>query len=76
MPPDDVSGRIVYFYERTLTTTVNDIEHIESQSVAGYGIVKILFQHTVDISAEQAQVAAVSQNCVKTAPAMLPRRSS
>ena len=48
MPPDDVSGRIVYFYERTLTTTVNDIEHIGSQSVAGYGIVKIFFQPTVE----------------------------
>jgi hypothetical protein len=43
LPPDDVSGRIVYFYERTLTTTVNDIEHIGSQSVAGYGIVTIYF---------------------------------
>ncbi len=68
LPPDDMSGRIVYFYERTLTTTVNDIEHIESQSVAGYGIVKIYFQPTVDISAAQAQVAAVSQTVLKLLP--------
>ena len=39
MLPRDVSGRIVYFYERTLSTEVNDIQHIESQSVNGYGIV-------------------------------------
>jgi len=35
LPADDMSGRIVYYYERSLTTTVNDIEHIESQSVTG-----------------------------------------
>jgi multidrug efflux pump subunit AcrB len=68
LPPDDMSGRIVYFYERSLTTTVNDIEHIESQSVAGYGIVKIYFQPTVDISAAQAQVTAVSQTVLKLLP--------
>jgi multidrug efflux pump subunit AcrB len=68
LPPDDMSGRIVYFYERTLTTTVNDIEHIESQSVAGYGIVKIFFQPTVDISAAQAQVTAISQTVLKQLP--------
>jgi hypothetical protein len=42
LPPDDMSGRIVYIFERGLTTTVNDIEHIESQSVPGYGIVKFI----------------------------------
>lgn len=68
LPPDDMSGRIVYFYERSLTTTVNDIEHIESQSVTGYGIVKIFFQPTVDISAAQAQVTAVSQTVLKLLP--------
>jgi multidrug efflux pump subunit AcrB len=41
LPPDEMSGRIVSVYERVLTTTVNDIEHIESQSIAGFGIVKI-----------------------------------
>jgi multidrug efflux pump subunit AcrB len=63
-----MSGHIVYFFERSLTTTVNDIEHIESQSVAGYGIVKIFFQPTVDISAAQAQVTAVSQTVLKLLP--------
>lgn len=68
LPPDDMSGRIVYFYERALTTTVNDIEHIESQSLAGYGIVKIFFQPTVNINAAQAQVTAISQTVLKLLP--------
>ena len=49
MPPEDMAGRIVYYYERSLSSTVNDIEHIESQSLFGYGIVKIFFQPDVDI---------------------------
>jgi multidrug efflux pump subunit AcrB len=43
LPPDDMAGRIITPYERTLTTTVNDIEHIESTSLPGMGIVKNLF---------------------------------
>ncbi|HTT01866.1 MAG TPA: efflux RND transporter permease subunit [Steroidobacteraceae bacterium] len=68
MLPRDVSGRIVYFYERTLSTQVNDIEHIESQSVNGYGIVKIFFQPNVDIANAVAQVTAVSQTVLKYLP--------
>ena len=44
LSPEEVSGRIVYQYERTLTTTVNDIEHIESQCWNGRAIVKIFLQ--------------------------------
>ena len=51
LSPDDMSGRIVTFYERSLTTSVNDIEHIESQSVPNYGIIKIFFQPSVNINA-------------------------
>ncbi len=68
MLPRDMSGRVVYFYERTLTTQVNDIEHIESQSVNGYGIVKIFFQPTVNIANAVAQVTAVSQTVLKYLP--------
>jgi len=68
MLPRDVSGRIVYFYERTLSTQVNDIEHIESQSVNGYGIVKIFFQPNVNIANAVAQVTAVSQTVLKYLP--------
>src|SRR5579862_6049870 len=68
MLPADISGRIVYFYERTLSTQVNDIEHIESQSVNGYGIVKIFFQPGVDIANAVAQVTAVSQTVLRYLP--------
>jgi multidrug efflux pump subunit AcrB len=68
LPPDDMSGRIVTFYERSLTTLVNDIEHIESQSIPNYGIVKIFFQPTVNINAALAQVTAMSQTVLKQMP--------
>src|SRR3984957_16073660 len=68
LPPDEMSGRIVSVYERVLTTTVNDIEHIESQSIPGTGVVKIYFQPTVDISAAQAQVASISQTILRQPP--------
>src|SRR5947208_13540427 len=69
LPRDDMAGRIVTLYERSLTTTVNDIEHIESQSIPNYGIIKIFFQPTVNINAALAQVAALSQTVLKQMPA-------
>ncbi|MBV8472279.1 MAG: efflux RND transporter permease subunit, partial [Hyphomicrobiales bacterium] len=69
LPPDDMSGRIVAPYERVLTATVNDIEHIESQSLPGVGVVKIFFQPSVNISAAQAQVTSISQTILKQLPA-------
>src|SRR6476659_4927595 len=69
LPPNDMAGRIVTFYERALTTSVNDIEHIESQSIPDYGIIKIFFQPTVNINAALAQVAAMSQTVLKQLPA-------
>ncbi|MBU6468907.1 MAG: efflux RND transporter permease subunit [Betaproteobacteria bacterium] len=68
MPPNDMAGRIVYYYERSLSSTVNDIEHIESQSLFGYGIVKIFFQPNVDIRTANAQVTAISQTVLKQMP--------
>src|SRR5882757_7216885 len=50
LPADDMAGRIVTFYERSLPNSVNDIEHIESQSIVNYGIIKIFFQPTVNIN--------------------------
>src|SRR3978361_1254745 len=69
LPPDDMAGRIVTFYERSLTTSVNDIEHIESQSIPNYGMIKIFFQPTVNINAALAQVSAMSQTVLKQMPA-------
>ncbi len=69
LPPDDMSGRVIYYYERTLSAQVNDIEHIESQSLAGYGVVKVFFQPSVDINAALAQITAASQTVLKQLPA-------
>ncbi len=69
LPPDDMAGRVVTYYERALTTVVNDVEHVESQSVPGYGIIKIFFQPTVNINAALAQVSAMSQTVLKQMPA-------
>jgi multidrug efflux pump subunit AcrB len=66
--PNDMSGRVIYFYERYLTAQVADIEHIESQSLSGYGVVKIFFQKDVDIAAALAQVTAASQTVLKLLP--------
>jgi len=66
--PNDMSGRVIYYYERTLTAQVGDIEHIESQSLSGYGVVKIFFQKSVNISAALAQVTAASQTVLKLLP--------
>src|SRR5580692_1690102 len=69
LAPDDMAGRIVAPYERILSTTVNDVEHIESQSFPGMGVVKIFFQPNVDINAAQAQVTSISQTILKQLPA-------
>jgi multidrug efflux pump subunit AcrB len=69
LSPDDMSGRVVTFYERALTTSVNDVEHIESQSIPNYGIIKIFFQPSVNINAALAQVSAMSQTVLKQLPA-------
>src|SRR6201747_1309505 len=69
LPPDDMAGRVVTFYERGLTTSVGDIEHIESQSIPDYGIIKIFFQPTVNINAALAEVTAMSQTVLKQMPA-------
>jgi len=64
-----VNGRIMTPFERALTTTVNDIEHIEGVSYAGFGVVKIFFQPTADIRTANAQVTSVSQTQLKLMPA-------
>ncbi len=68
LSPDDMSGRIITPFERVLTTTVNDIEHIESQSMQGIGVVKIYFQPGANIQTATAQVTSVSQTILKQLP--------
>jgi multidrug efflux pump subunit AcrB len=66
--PSDMASRIVTITERTLTTTVNDIEHIESQSLNGVAVVKVYFQPTVQIANAVAQLTAVSQTSLRQLP--------
>src|ERR1700723_77873 len=68
LPPDQMAGRIVTQYQRSMTTTVNDIEHITANSYNGVGIVKIFFQPNADIRPANAQVPAVSQTVLKQMP--------
>jgi multidrug efflux pump subunit AcrB len=68
LPPDPMAGRVTTPFERALTTTVNDIEHIEANSYTGFGIIKIFFQPTVDINTANAQVTAIAQTLLKQMP--------
>ncbi|MBV6749427.1 efflux RND transporter permease subunit [Pseudomonas chlororaphis] len=68
LPPDQMAGRITSPFERVLTTTVNDIRHIEAQSLNGFGIVKVYFQPGVNISTANAQLTSVSQAILRNLP--------
>jgi multidrug efflux pump subunit AcrB len=65
---DEISTRLVTIHERALTTTVNGIEHIESQSLRGTGVVKVFFQPGASIEMAVAQVTAVSQAILRQMP--------
>src|ERR1700730_10059249 len=66
--PDDMSNRIVFQTERALTTLVDDIAHIESQSLNGVAVVKVFFQPHADITKAIAQVTAISQTQLRQLP--------
>ena len=68
LSPEEMSNRIVFNYERSLTTTVNDIDHIESQSLSGISVVKVFFHQGVQVANAIAQVTAISQPIVRTLP--------
>ncbi len=68
LPPAEMAGRIMSPYERILSTTVNDIEHVESQSMYGLGIAKVFFQPNADIRLANAQVTAISQTAIRQMP--------
>jgi len=68
MSPQELSDRIVLPFERSLTTTVNDIEHSESQTLNGISITKIFFRPQVNISQAVAQVTAISQTALRQYP--------
>ena len=66
--PQDMADRIVSITERGLTTMVNDIEHIESQSLNGVAVIKIFFHPTANLQLALAQVTAISQTAVRQLP--------
>src|SRR5215831_12015285 len=68
MPADEIERRIILINERVLTTSVNDIEHIESQSMFGVGVIRLYFYPGARIEAAVAQVTATSQAILKTMP--------
>jgi len=68
LEPQDMADRIVTITERSLTTTVDNIQHIESQSLYGVAVVKVFFQPTASIDKALAQIAAVSQTQLKQLP--------
>src|ERR1700723_3354843 len=67
--PQDMSDRIVTVTERALTTTVDNIEHIESQSLYGIAVVKVFLQPTANIQQGIAQITAISQTQLRQLPA-------
>ncbi|MEZ5488090.1 MAG: efflux RND transporter permease subunit [Steroidobacteraceae bacterium] len=68
LPPDEMAGRISTVFQRGVTSTVNDVEHIESNTYPGISIVKIFFQPGVDIATANAQVTAIAQTTVRQMP--------
>lgn len=82
LSPEEMERRIVTNYERILTTTVNDIEHVESQSLTGIAVVKIYFQpeavetRRVDVDHDLALLAAVRPPPRATSTPRSPPRTS
>jgi CzcA family heavy metal efflux pump len=68
MSPTDMADRIIANSERGITTTVNNIEHMESQSVYGLGVIKIFFRPGTDVFGAIAQITAISQVTVRNLP--------
>jgi multidrug efflux pump subunit AcrB len=64
----EVEQRIVYNHERSLSATVNDVEHIESSSYNGVGVIKVFLQPRASVDAGVAQVTAVAQTILRLMP--------
>jgi len=68
LPPVEMANRITSVFERAVTTTVNDIEHIESQSILGNSVIKLFFHNDANIAVALSQVTAVSQTMLRYLP--------
>jgi len=68
LPPEEMEKRVVSNFERFLITTVNDIEHTESQSIAGVAVIKVFFHPGAKIEAATAQITAAAQVALRSLP--------
>ena len=68
LPPNEMEGRIVTVCERALTTTVNDIEHTESESYQGVSVIKVFFQPNVKVELAISQVTSSVQTVLRVLP--------
>jgi multidrug efflux pump subunit AcrB len=68
LPPQEMEGRIVTVCERALTTTVNDIEHTESESYQGVSVIRVFFQPRVKVELAMSQITAVVQTILRVLP--------
>src|SRR3954471_18402313 len=66
--PDDMEKRVVTICERALTTTVNDIEHIESESFTGVAVIRVFFQPKAKVELALAQVTSIVQTVLRAMP--------
>jgi multidrug efflux pump subunit AcrB len=72
--PDDTANRIVTICERAMTTTVNDIEHIESRSYTGVAVIRVYFQPTANLDMGMAQVTAITRRVNSMPDSLSPQR--
>jgi CzcA family heavy metal efflux pump len=68
LPPQEMEGRIVTICERALTTTVNDIEHTQSESYQGVAVIRVFFQPSVKVELAMSQITAVVQTILRVLP--------
>jgi multidrug efflux pump subunit AcrB len=68
LPPEEMEGRIVTICERALTTTVNDIEHTQSESYQGVAVIRVFFQPQVKVELAMSQITAVVQTILRVLP--------
>src|SRR5262245_2927448 len=68
LSPNEVEGRMVTISERAMTTTVNSIQHIESQSLSGIGLIRVFFQPDANVASAVAEVTAINQTLLRIMP--------
>ena len=74
LPPDDIAARISTGFQRTLTTTVNDVARIEANAYPGVGLVKVFFHPDVDIAIANAQIESKDTRGARTTLADLIKK--